>query len=507
MADGIQPSMPRTPASEQHKARRKAEAALAASEEQFRMLVSGVKDYAIFLMDPTGHVMTWNTGAERIKGYRAEEIVGRHFSTFYPPEDQALGKTEVELQIAADTGVYEEEGWRVRKDGSRFWANVVITALYDEEGKLRGFGKVTRDITERRETDRIRSIVNNVVDGIVTFDESGAIDSFNPAANRIFGYQADEVLGRSIGMLGAGKIDWPGQATSPTRELIGRRKDGSTFAMDLAVGAFHFQGRRAYTAVIRDITERRKAEEQLRRYAMELREMNIQLARSNQELDDFAYVASHDLKEPLRGIHNYSNFLLEDYGTKLDDDGKAKLQTLARLACRMEELIDSLLQFSRVGRVELSSQATDLNDVLRIAIEGIQITLREEKVDVRIPRKLPTVPCDRVRVGEVFHNLVTNAIKYNDKPQKWVEIGYHERADGLCVFYVKDNGIGIPAKHHDVVFRIFKRLHGRDKFGGGTGAGLTIVKKIVERHGGRIWLESTVGEGTTFYFTLAPEKA
>jgi PAS domain S-box-containing protein len=491
--------------------RDRAQTALAASEEEFRMLVSGVRDYAIFLLDPEGYVASWNAGAERIKGYRAHEIIGRHFSTFYMPEDLAAGKTEKELEIAIREGKYEEEGWRLRKDGSRFWASVVITALWDETGRHRGFGKVTRDITERRESERIRTIVDNVVDGIVTFDETGTIESVNPAAERIFGYDAEQVVGRSVSRLadGGGPLDWAaGAGVVGIREVLGRRKDGTLFPMDLAVGGFHFQGRRAYTAVVRDITERRRAEEQLRFYAQELRDKNAELARSNQELDDFAYIASHDLKEPLRGIHNYAAFLLEDYAERLDADGKAKLETLIRLSARMEELIDSLLEFSRVGRLELSSQETDLNELVRKTLEGLQITLEERRAEVVIPRPLPRVRCDRVRVGEVFHNLITNAVKYNDRPVKRVEVGYREGAGGgPPVFTVKDDGIGIPERHQEAIFRIFKRLHGRDKYGGGTGAGLTIVKKIVERHGGRIWLESAPGAGTTFLFTLAPGDA
>ncbi|HEY0136616.1 MAG TPA: PAS domain S-box protein, partial [Nannocystis sp.] len=490
--------------------RRKAEDELRASEERFRMLVSGVRDYAIFLLDPTGHVVTWNVGAERIKGYTAAEIVGKHFSTFYTPEDLIAGKAQRELEVASRDGSYEEEGWRVRKDGSKLWASVVITALRDGQGRLRGFSKVTRDITERRESERIKSIVDNVVDGIVTFDENGTIESLNPAAERVFGYQAAELVGTAIARLAAegDKLDWIGPSEGgDIREVFGRRKDGAAFPMDLAIGPFHFQGRRAYTAVVRDITERRKDEERLRFYAQELRDKNAELARSNQELDDFAYIASHDLKEPLRGIHNYANFLLEDYADKLDADGRAKLETLTLLAMRMEALIDSLLQFSRVGRVELSNQETDLNEVVRMVLESLQITVREEAIDVRIPRALPTVRCDQVRVREVFHNLVINAIKYNDKPHRWVEIGWQDGGGGPPVFHVRDNGIGMQQKHHDAIFRMFKRLHGRDKYGGGTGVGLTIVKKIVERHGGRIRVESTVGEGTTFYFTLAPEAA
>jgi light-regulated signal transduction histidine kinase (bacteriophytochrome) len=185
------------------------------------------------------------------------------------------------------------------------------------------------------------------------------------------------------------------------------------------------------------------------------------------------------------------------------------LETLMRLTKRMETLIDSLLQFSRLGRVDLAMDRVDLNQIVGEVLESLAITLQEEKVEIRVPRPLPKVRADRARVGEIFANLVVNAVKYNDKPQKWIEIGTSWNGslpgDGPPVFYVRDNGIGIPEKHYDAVFRIFKRLHGREKFGGGTGAGLTIVKKIVERHHGRIWLESAPGEGTTFYFTLQEE--
>jgi signal transduction histidine kinase len=245
-----------------------------------------------------------------------------------------------------------------------------------------------------------------------------------------------------------------------------------------------------------ELAERRRAERQLA-------ERNLELAQSNRELDDFAYIASHDLKEPLRGIHNFALFLLEDYGDELDLDGRSKLETLPRLTRRMEALIDSLLQFSRVGRVDLAIDRVDLGEIVAGVVESLALGLAEQGVEVRVPRPLPAVRCDRARVGEIFHNLVANAVRYNDKPRKWVEVGYLDGAAGRPpVFYVRDNGIGIPRKHFDAIFRIFKRLHGRDQFGGGTGAGLTIVKKIVERHHGRVWVESTPGEGTTFYFTL-----
>lgn len=238
----------------------------------------------------------------------------------------------------------------------------------------------------------------------------------------------------------------------------------------------------------------------------ELEQLNQDLERSNNELDAFAYIASHDLKEPLRGIHNYSNFLMEDYGDTLNEDGQHKLKTLMRLTQRMEDLIDSLLHFSRLGRIDFSMQEIDLNRILENVIDLLSMRIEQEKIEIRIPRSLPRIYGDRTQIGEVFNNLISNAIKYNDKPERWIEIGYLENTLPWT-FYIKDNGIGIKHKHFQTIFRIFKRLHGPQKYGGGTGAGLTIVQKIIEKHGGTIWVESEYGQGTTFYFTLeSPEK-
>lgn len=245
----------------------------------------------------------------------------------------------------------------------------------------------------------------------------------------------------------------------------------------------------------KEIHQREQAEKKLQLYAEELE-------KSNSDLEDFAYIASHDLKEPLRGIHNFSKFLLEDYEDKLDQEGVAKLETLAQLSQRMSDLTDSLLYYSRVGRAELAYQATNLNEVIDEVKERLSLLLEEQNVRIDIPQLLPIVQCDYVRIKEVFHNLISNAVKYNDQPDKRIEIGCNAQS---FIFYVRDNGIGIREKHFDGIFRIFKRLHGRNKFGGGVGVGLTFVQKILERHGGRIWVESTYGEGSTFYFTLSKE--
>lgn len=233
------------------------------------------------------------------------------------------------------------------------------------------------------------------------------------------------------------------------------------------------------------------------------------LASSNAELDQFAYIVSHDLKEPLRGLMNQATFLQEDYQDKLGEDGFSRLSRLIYLSKRMEKLIDDLLYFSRLGHVELAVQETDINMVIAEITQMLESFLAERKAEIIIPKRLPPIVCDKPRVTELFRNLITNAVKYNDKEKKIVEIGFLEAATGpngaeRNVYYVKDNGKGIAKQFYEEIFRIFKRLEhdSKDEKESGTGVGLTFVKKIVERHNGEIWLDSEPGKGTSFFFTL-----
>lgn len=247
------------------------------------------------------------------------------------------------------------------------------------------------------------------------------------------------------------------------------------------------------------------------RYAAELKEARRQeteakhqqtlVAALNKSLDEFTYIAAHDLKEPLRGIHNYASFLKEDCSAKLDESDLKNIDSIQRLAERLSTLISSLMTYSRVGGAELVKAPVDMDAVVDAVAEDLNRLWANEGIELRRNGRLGMVQGDAGRIGEVFQNLFSNAAKYNDKSSKWIEVGC-DRSNTSPVFYVRDNGIGIAPNHHDNVFRIFKRLHEQNKYGGGTGAGLTIVKKIVERYGGRIWLESVPGEGTVFYFTL-----
>ncbi|MDB5267396.1 MAG: hypothetical protein JWP58_436 [Hymenobacter sp.] len=258
---------------------------------------------------------------------------------------------------------------------------------------------------------------------------------------------------------------------------------------------------------------RLKVFNELQAKALDLARLNAELERSNDELDSFAYVASHDLKEPLRGIHNYSLFLLEDYAEQLDAEGVSKLQTLVRLSQRMESLIESLLQLSRVGRVDLVVDAVNLNDALADILDLLHPRLEETNTTVTVPSPLPTLRGNRTLMHEVFNNLLTNALRYNNHAKKHVTIGVAPaeirgpkgtgNPTDFTVIYVQDNGIGIDPKHHENIFKIFKRLHAQDKYGGGTGAGLAIARKMVEKHGGELWVDSIIGKGATFYFSLS----
>lgn len=352
-----------------------------------------------------------------------------------------------------------------------------------------------------------QTVMDTVLDGLITIDSGGIVRSFNKSATRIFGYAPEEVIGQNIKMLmpdpyrrehdgylthyldtGEKKVIGIG------REVAAQRKNGNVFPIELGISEMQVTGQRMFVGTIRDISQRKAAD-------LEIQTHLISLKRSNQELDDFAYIASHDLKEPLRGLSNNALFLKEDYVDKLDAEGLKRLERMIYLCERMERLVNDLLYFSRLGRQELAIQSTNLNTVIADILLLMESSLHEHNVQVSIPSPLPTITCDLPRVTEVFRNLITNASKYNDKPLKTIEIGCIDRP-AERVFYVRDNGIGIEEQFYNDVFRIFKRLNDEDDAVKGTGVGLTFVKKIIERHGGKIWIESEIGKGTTFYFTL-----
>lgn len=356
------------------------------------------------------------------------------------------------------------------------------------------------------------TLLDTVLDGLITIDQKGHIQAFNQSAERIFGYRAAEVRGKNVNVLMPAPYhdehdqylrNYQGTGEKKVigigREVKARRKDGTVFPIELGVNELIEGEKVTYVGTIRDISERHAAEKEIQNYISALKV-------SNEELDQFAYIASHDLKEPLRGLSNNAMFLEEDYQEQLDDAGRKRLARMRFLCTRMEGLVSSLLYYSRLGRQELAVERKQLADIIR---DVTDITLPEDLSDVELVlhTPLPDVYCDVPRTTELFRNLISNALKYNQSPTKRIEIGADTLRNPVTdnmdeVFFVKDNGIGIDGRFFDDIFKIFKRLNEEDDNVRGTGVGLTYVKKIVERHKGHIWVESAPGQGSTFFFTF-----
>ncbi len=367
--------------------------------------------------------------------------------------------------------------------------------------------------SERKALIELEAIIENAVDGLITINTRGIIQSVNPACEKMFGYKADDLIGQNLKMLMPEQyarhhdeyLDNYINTRIPNvigvgREVEGRKKSGEIFPVDVSVSEINMGENIFYSGIIRDISERKKAENLLK-------SSNLALIKSNAELDDFAYIASHDLKEPLRAIYNHTRFMMEDYGDELPEGAKARMNKLLDVSLRMDKLIDDLLNFSRLSRDELSRETHNMNELVQDAIKNIEPYLEEMEGKIFVEPNLPPVACDRVRIISVFQNLIVNALKYNDHNEKTIRIGYkathiYNGTVQTDVYFVQDNGIGIDAKFKDSVFRIFKRLNSPKIYGDGTGSGLTFAKKNIERHGGTIWFESVVGEGSIFYFTL-----
>jgi PAS domain S-box-containing protein len=391
--------------------------------EAFRLLVESTVDYAIFMLDPEGGVASWNAGARRIKGYEAEEIIGRHFSTFYTPDAVERQWPQFELKEATRVGRFEDEGYRVRKDGSQFWANVVITALRGPDGELRGFAKVTRDLTQRKHQEE--------------------------------------------------------QIAALTRELQHR--------------------------------------------VVELGGLNRELTQRNAENEAFVYSVSHDLRSPLVNLQGFSQELmitadaLRNLLSRPDvpDDVRRQAETLVagdlresldyiRNAVRhLGNIIDGLLRLSRVGRVEYESVPVPTTAVVAEILAAMHTSVTEAGARITVG-PLPVVRGDRNAIGQVFANLIGNSLK-SFSPDRPGEVGISASADQPPVFAVADNGVGIPDAYQPKIFQVFQHVHPAGTRG--EGMGLAIVRRIIERHGGRIWFQSRPDHGTTFFFTFGDAGA
>ncbi|HEX6915090.1 MAG TPA: PAS domain S-box protein [Chitinophagaceae bacterium] len=511
------------------------------SEERYHRMVEEVKDYAIILLDKEGNIVDWNKGAENIKGYRSEEIIGQNFRIFYLPEDRQRKLPEQLIHEAETKGKAEYEGWRVKKDGTLFWGSIVITALHGEDGKVIGYSKVTRDLTERkaseekqlkftqelqikneelrRSEERYHKMISEVEDyAIILLDENGYIQNWNRGAENIKGYKAEEIVGKHFTLfyspedreqkLADRLLTEARQKGKATHEGWRLKKDGSKFWGSVVITALHDEDRNiiGFSKVTRDLTERKIAEDLLKQNA-------DQLQSQNKELEQFAYVASHDLQEPLRKIRTFNSLILEHESGNLSPKGKDYFQRSISAADRMHKLIDDLLTYSRATRDVNQMETVDLNQV----VNRLKASYRETNQRVVIESdNLPELQGMRFQFEQMFENLISNGVKYQPEGNvPKISIRYRRVAgseirtkDYGASFHfhhiaVSDNGIGFDQQYAEKIFEMFHRLHGRSEFSG-SGIGLAIVKKIVQNYGGFVTAESSPGQGATFnlYFPV-----
>jgi PAS domain S-box-containing protein len=487
--------------------RRVVEEALRQSDEQYRMLLDGVKDYAIYMMDPQGQIVSWNAGAERIKGYRADQIIGRNYSCFFPPADIERGRPEEILRMTAAEGQHEEQGMRVRKDGSRFLASVTFTALRDPAGHLRGFSEFSHDLSESKESGaKYRGLLEAAPDAMVVVNQGGEIVLLNVRAEKQFGYSRDELVGQKVKNIipegFAERLVADGTRTAADAlaqqigtgiELSGLRKDGSKFPIEIMLSPLESRAGVLVTAAIRDISVRKKSEEHMLKTARELK-------RSNDELQQFAYVASHDLQEPLRMVASYTQLLASRYKGRLDSDADEFIAFAVDGANRMQGLIQDLLAYSHAGTDQKVIREVSSENALKGALKNLRATI-EESAAVVTHDPLPAVTADEPQLAQVFQNLIGNAIKYRSAEAPHIHLSATKNGGNEWIFSVCDNGMGIDPQYSERIFILFQRLHGQKEFRG-TGIGLAICKKILERLGGRIWVDSQLKKGSTFYFAL-----
>ncbi|HEY9400128.1 MAG TPA: PAS domain-containing sensor histidine kinase [Luteimonas sp.] len=478
-------------------------------DDAYRMMVEAVTDYAIFLLDPEGHIQTWNAGAQLIKGYRADEVIGRHFSMFYPRELLDADFPATELRVAQEVGRFENEGFRLRKDGSRFWANVVITALKDDAGRLVGFSKITRDLSGRREheerlrssEERFRLLVEAVRDyAIFMLYPDGRIASWNAGAQKTKGYAAEEIIGQHFSVFYPPDVaasGWPArelelalQHGSFEDEGWRVRKDGSRFWASVVITSVHDHAGRhiGFAKVTRDLTEKRRVRT---------------LEDEGRRITTFIAMLGHELRNPLAPIMNAVSVM------QLEHLESARLRLcrdiIARQLQQMVRLVDDLLDVGRItsGKISLDLQLVSLAEIVTDAVEMVEPLVEQHghALSLALPDRDVIVCGDRPRLLQIVSNLLNNAARYTPNGGR-IEVALRSGAAGAEIS-VRDNGRGIPPQQLTDIFNIFVQ---GDEAGdrGGLGLGLSLVQQLVTLHRGEVSAFSTgePGKGSEFVVRL-----
>jgi PAS domain S-box-containing protein len=480
-------------------------------EQRLQLLIEAVTDYGIFMLDPGGHIVSWNSGAQKLKGWRRDEVLGHHFSIFYPPDAVSSGWPQEELRRARQLGRFEDEGWRIRKDGTRFWANVVITALYDSQGELTGFAKITRDLTDRRRheeelrisEERFRLLVDSVRDyAIFMLSPEGIVESWNAGAQAIKGYEASEIIGRHFSCFYTPDDQLAGKADRELKvaRAQGRyeeegwrvRKDGTLFWANVVVTAVYAPNGelRGFAKVTRDMSERRRLEE---------------LESSSRRMNEFLAMLAHELRNPLAPIRNAVTIMqLETLSSPVLRNCR---DVIDRQVSHITRLVDDLLDVGRLttGKIKLRKELLRLSDVVARSVETARplINARHQVLEVEQPPQALHVQGDATRLSQVLQNLLVNAAKFTPEGGRITLRVYP--MDSFVNISVTDTGRGIAADHLQQIFQLFMQTDSGTNAGSesGLGIGLTLARSLAEMHGGSLEATSPgLGQGSTFTVRL-----
>lgn len=481
--------------------------ALPLGEDQLRLVIDAAPS-GMIMVNHAGQIVLVNTQIEQLFGYERSELIGKSIELLVPVKAR-YKHPQYRDEYFADPktramGVGRDL-YGLRKDGTEIPVEIGLNPLMTDGNRFVLASVV--DITERkRAEERLRITIEAAPSGMIMVDQQGAIVLVNTQVERLFGYSREELLGQSIEVLVPMNVrgkhpehrasffkDPHARAMGVGRDLYGLRKDGSEIPVEIGLNPLSSQGERYVLASIVDITERKKAEALLQ-------EKLLELQRSNEDLQQFAYVCSHDLQEPLRVISNYTQLLAKRYiGKSLDEDAHEFIDFTLDATKRMHQLINDLLLYSRVETRGRGFVDVDMNEIVRIAESNLSLAIEESEAEIAL-ELLPSVKGDHSQLIQLFQNLIGNALKFRSDKKPQVRISAVEEGE-FWHFVVSDNGIGFDMKYVDRIFVIFQRLHLRETYEG-SGIGLAVCKKIVERHGGRLWAESTPGAGTAFHFTI-----
>jgi len=488
----------------------------------FQLLVESVRDYAIFALDPTGVIMSWNAGAERIKGYRADEVIGRHFSIFYTAEDLANDKPARELEQAARLGRVEDAGWRVRKGGTQFWASVVVTALRDTTGRLVGFAKVTSDLTDQRRSDeqlrtseeRLRILIGSVKDyGIFMLDPDGRVASWNEGARRIKGYEADEIIGRHFSVFypeAARSSGFPDYELEVARD-VGRfedegwrvRKDGTQFWANVVITALHADdgSLMGFAKVTRDLTERRLAQQREIEDTRRIAESEA----ANRAKTGFLAAMSHELRTPLNAIAGYAQLMQEGIAGPTTGLQQEYLSRIRGSQVHLLGIVNDLLNYGRIEAGELAYDLTSISlqevGARVLAMVAPQADRKQLRLEQGPDAPVVSALADQLKTEQIVLNLLSNAVKFT--PEGGVVTLACALRDGSATIEVRDTGPGIPDEMQEMIFDPFVQL-GRSLTNTqeGAGLGLAISRDLARAMKGDVTVRSTPGSGSTFTLRL-----